>query len=60
MAFEGVRRPDEIRFGVYSNARKVSDDLNKPADDNAAKRAIYPIPQPQLDANPKLRQNTGY
>lgn len=60
MAFEGVRRPDEIRFGVYSNARKISDDLNKPADDNAAKRAVYPIPQQQLDANPKLRQNTGY
>ena len=60
MAFEGVRRPDEIRFGVYSNARQVAKTLNKPADDDATKRTVYPIPQPQLDANPKLRQNTGY
>ncbi len=57
---EGHRRTDEIRFGTYSRARQVAANLNKPADDDATKRKVYPIPQVQLDANPKLRQNTGY
>lgn len=51
---EGWRRSDMIRFGKYNNKTifkpYVSEDF----------RRLYPVPKDQLDANPNLKQNTGY
>ena len=50
---EGWRRSDLIRFGKYGDAwweKGPSDDF----------RALFPIPQQQIDANPDLTQNPGY
>lgn len=51
---EGWRRSDMIRFGKYNDPTifkpYVSEDF----------RRLYPVPKDQLDANPNLKQNTGY
>ena len=52
-AWEGWRRNDMIRFGVFSNERKFMKNTNK-------SRELFPIPQPRIDANPNLKQNPGY
>jgi hypothetical protein len=49
-AWEGKRRNDQIRFGVWGNAW-----WNKPV--SAAKAKLFPIPQTALAANPNLVQN---
>ncbi|MEI6060616.1 MAG: RagB/SusD family nutrient uptake outer membrane protein [Bacteroidota bacterium] len=49
-AWEGHRRQDMIRFGVYGNAG-----WNKPSSGPNAK--LFPIPQTVLDANSNLVQN---
>jgi len=49
-AWEGHRRQDMIRFGVWGNAG-----WNKPASGPNAK--LFPIPQTVLNANQKLVQN---
>jgi len=53
---EGWRRNDMIRFGQYGRQWefKSSDEANNPA------RRLFPIPLPQLLANPNLQQNPGY
>jgi len=51
--WEGVRRTDLIRFGVFQKAWAY-----KPASD--AKYLVFPIPTQALAANPNLRQNPGY
>lgn len=50
---EGVRRPDLIRFGKFTDSwfEKEASDIT---------RHIYPIPQAQIDSNPNLDQNPGY
>jgi hypothetical protein len=48
--FEGHRRQDMIRFGVWGNAW-----WNKPVRGPNAK--LFPIPQDVLNANPSLQQN---
>lgn len=53
LVFEGKRRQDQIRFGVYDDAWQF-----KSA--SSAHRVLMPIPQTQLDANPLLVQNPGY
>jgi starch-binding outer membrane protein, SusD/RagB family len=52
-ATEAMRRQDLIRFGKFESATKFvkGKDL---------KYRLYPIPQSQIDANPKLKQNPGY
>ncbi len=50
---EGWRRQDLIRFGAFNNAW-----WEKPA--SATFRNVFPIPQIQIQANPKLIQNPGY
>jgi hypothetical protein len=50
---EGQRRSDLIRFGRYTAAW-----WEKPT--SQAFRAIFPIPQNQLQSNPNLKQNPGY
>lgn len=51
---EGKRRNDLIRFGKYGEVW-----FGKTAA-SAANKTIFPIPQPQIIANPKLTQNPGY
>jgi starch-binding outer membrane protein, SusD/RagB family len=51
---EAKRRQDLIRHGKYTSPW-----LFKPVA-AAAHKILMPIPQSQLDANPKLTQNAGY
>lgn len=52
--WEAHRRRDDIRFGVFTTKSWLS---HKP---NGDYRIIFPIPQQALNANPNLKQNTGY
>lgn len=62
LAFEGQRRFDLIRTGKaieVMNAQK--DGSGNPLNYNVQPyQLVYPIPQEQLDLNPKLVQNPGY
>ncbi len=51
--WEALRRNDLIRFGKFLNAWQ-----EKPA--SGPERLLFPIPNPQLAANPNLAQNPGY
>lgn len=53
MFYEGWRRQDLIRFGVYGEEWDF-----KPTSD--ATKELFPIPQAQIQANPNLAQNPGY
>ncbi len=53
MFYEGVRRQDEIRFGVYGNPTEFMPG-------SAKTKEIWPIPGPQINVNPNLVQNPGY
>ena len=54
MFAESYRRQDMIRFGVYNDAYRFH-----PADPDAHVN-IFPVPEPQINANPNLKQNPGY
>lgn len=51
--WEGVRRTDLIRFGVFLKPWQY-----KPSDD--PKYLLFPVPAQALAANPNLKQNPGY
>ena len=53
---EGIRRNDLIRFGQYLRAWEFKND----GEIGNEKRLLFPIPLPQLLANPNLVQNPGY
>ena len=53
MFYEGVRRQDEIRFGVYGNPTEFMPG-------SAACKELWPIPLPQINVNPNLQQNPCY
>lgn len=53
-AWEGFRRRDMIRFGVYTTKSWLS---HKP---NGEFRAVFPLPQIAINSNPKLEQNPAY
>ncbi|WP_405384422.1 RagB/SusD family nutrient uptake outer membrane protein [Maribacter sp. LLG6340-A2] len=53
---EGYRRNDLIRFGQYLRSWEFKGD----AETGNEKRLLFPIPLPQLLANPNLVQNPGY
>ncbi len=53
MFYEGTRRQDLIRFGVYGNPTRWMPG-------SAPSKELFPIPTPQINANPNLRQNPGY
>jgi len=62
MFFEGWRRQDMIRFGVFNNAWRFH-----PADPSDALGPhginhlnVMPLPDVQLNANKALKQNPGY
>jgi hypothetical protein len=52
--FEGFRRDDLIRFGKFTTASWWD---HQPSN---ASKALYPIPQRQIDLNNTLKQNPGY
>lgn len=52
--FEGHRKQDLVRFGVYTRKAWFS---KQPSDES---RAYFPIPKSQLQANKNLTQNEGY
>lgn len=54
MFAEMTRRQDLIRFGKYDDVWWEKDVASAPT------KALFPIPQIQLDANSKLTQNPGY
>lgn len=56
MFTEGYRRNDLIRFGQYLRAWEFKGD----GEIGNEKRLLFPIPLPQLLANPNLVQNPGY
>jgi hypothetical protein len=53
---EGWRRNDMIRFGQYTRQWEFKSD----SETGNAARNLFPIPLPQLLANPNLVQNPGY
>ncbi len=53
-AGEGLRRNDLIRFGKYN------DPLDFRPTATAETYNLFPIPEPQINANPNLTQNDGY
>lgn len=53
MAWECWRRNDMIRFGKYEDSWGFKTDANP-------NKRIFPIPQPAMNTNPKLKQNPGY
>jgi hypothetical protein len=53
MFAEATRRSDQIRFGKW-NLPWWEKQASQPF------RALFPIPQNQINANPALRQNPGY
>ncbi|HEY0777254.1 MAG TPA: RagB/SusD family nutrient uptake outer membrane protein [Gemmatirosa sp.] len=54
LAFEGKRRQDMIRLGAFGGQRRFKTTTD------AGFQAVFPIPTPQLQANPLLKQNPGY
>lgn len=52
--WEGWRRMDLVRFGKFL----TSDELR--TTESSADRLLFPIPAPELAANPNLSQNPGY
>lgn len=58
MFYEGWRRSDLIRFGEFNTPRGMRLQEGKPA--SAAHTRLWPIPKSQINANPNLKQNTGY
>lgn len=53
MFYEGVRRQDMIRFGVFTNAYSFTPAVE-------ATKQLLPIPTSQLNVNRNLQQNPGY
>jgi hypothetical protein len=59
--WEGHRRTDRIRFGVFSDAGIWPWKGGIPAGRTTeAYRDLFPLPEAELLANPSLRQNEGY
>lgn len=55
LLFEGKRRQDMIRFGTY-----LTWTWKFKPDPDPDYKALFPIPQVELNANPNLKQNPGY
>lgn len=53
--YEGTRRQDLLRHDMY-----VQNAQDRGIENAAEHRALYPLPQPAIDANPELEQNPGY
>ena len=57
-AWEGLRRQDMIRFGVYGARWSFREPL--PREEETGFTNVFPIPADILALNPKLSQNEGY
>ena len=57
LVWEGWRRQDMVRFGVY---HKSYDQRVQLANEKNGYTTVFPIPQKSIDLNPKLKQNVGY
>lgn len=57
---ENWRRQDLIRFEGQSGGVTRFNDPWWEKDISESYRNVYPIPRPQLEANPNLTQNPGY
>ncbi|HET9709240.1 MAG TPA: RagB/SusD family nutrient uptake outer membrane protein, partial [Gemmatimonadales bacterium] len=57
---EGKRRQDLIRFGGYTGRDDTASGIAGGKVSASADHVLMPIPQTQIDANPKLTQNPGY
>jgi hypothetical protein len=59
---EMTRRQDLIRFKKYGEAWWPYQGMNRPKTVHAPGSflELFPIPEPQLNANPNLSQNPGY
>ena len=51
---EGKRRTDLVRFGKFTSGTWYAKTSNAPY------KILFPIPQTQIETNPKLEQNPGY
>ncbi|SIO24295.1 RagB/SusD family nutrient uptake outer membrane protein [Algoriphagus halophilus] len=62
MFVEMTRRQDLIRFKKYGEAWWPFEGMNRPKQVHSpgSYLELFPIPQPQILANPKLQQNPGY
>lgn len=57
LAWEGWRRQDMIRFGVFTRSYSFRPQL--PEEENGY-TTVFPIPEKVIDMNPQLRQHEGY
>lgn len=57
LAWEGWRRQDMIRFGVFT--RSYSSRPQLPGEENGY-TTVFPIPEKVIDMNPQLHQHKGY
>ena len=57
LVWEGCRRQDMVRFGIY---HKSYDQRPQLPDEENAYTTVFPIPQKCIDLNRRLVQNEGY
>lgn len=57
LAWEGWRRQDMIRFGVFTRSYSYRPQL--PGEENGY-TTVFPIPERVIDMNPQLHQHKGY
>ena len=57
LCWEGLRRQDMVRFGVFGNARRSRVQL--PGEENGY-TTVFPIPADAIAVNHNLKQNKGY
>ncbi|MBO5900816.1 MAG: RagB/SusD family nutrient uptake outer membrane protein [Alistipes sp.] len=57
LVWEGWRRQDMVRFGLYHNSY---DQRTQLPEEKSGYTTVFPIPQKSIDLNPRLHQNRGY
>ena len=57
LVWEGWRRQDMVRFGIYHT---TYDQRTQLPEEKSGYTTVFPIPQKSIDLNPRLKQNVGY
>ena len=57
LVWEGWRRQDMVRFGIYHTSY---DQRTQLPEEKSGYTTVFPIPQMSIDLNPRLKQNVGY
>ena len=57
LVWEGWRRQDMVRFGIYHTSY---DQRTQLPEEKSGYTTVFPIPQKSIDLNPRLQQNRGY